>query len=311
MPLTSSEKQTGSSELSSWQFHRNLWEMHLYPPLKKKKARFNFRESTRFSNKWALNITDIPSRSLTFLLGSSSASFSGRCTTHWMSWRTRAVTIWMCTRSRSESLLFSLEVKAGTQGRCVSTLNQEHFWRAREMDAKQNIPAICILLLRLRTQRAPPPLPSCSLPEVSEVAFRRWKSSHGREDLFKNELPVLLVPREHLKMIQRNTKEFIGKLQKEFYLRWFATGKKKECRLTAVTSVMAHNCSSLTFSTKNGVIPRVDTWKRATHVRQESEETCREREWRAETLTWRTVVSVSSWISRSSEMLLIISHTLV
>lgn len=29
--------------------------------------------------------------------------------------------------------------------------------------------------------------------------------------------------------------------------------------LTAVTSEMAHSCSSLTFSTKNGVIPRLDT----------------------------------------------------
>lgn len=29
--------------------------------------------------------------------------------------------------------------------------------------------------------------------------------------------------------------------------------------LTAVTRVMAHNCSSLTFSTKNGVMPSEDT----------------------------------------------------
>lgn len=34
--------------------------------------------------------------------------------------------------------------------------------------------------------------------------------------------------------------------------------------LTAVTNLMAHNCSSLTFSTKKGVIPIDDTyeWKK-------------------------------------------------
>lgn len=31
--------------------------------------------------------------------------------------------------------------------------------------------------------------------------------------------------------------------------------------LTAVTNLMAHSCSSLTFSTKNGVIPIDETWE--------------------------------------------------
>lgn len=34
--------------------------------------------------------------------------------------------------------------------------------------------------------------------------------------------------------------------------------------LTAVTSLMANSCSSLTFSTKNGVIPMEETWRRGT-----------------------------------------------
>lgn len=32
--------------------------------------------------------------------------------------------------------------------------------------------------------------------------------------------------------------------------------------LTAVTSLMAQSCSSLTFSTKNGVIPIEETWRK-------------------------------------------------
>lgn len=37
------------------------------------------------------------------------------------------------------------------------------------------------------------------LPEVPQVAFTGGQSCQGVEDLFQNELPVLLVTREHLK----------------------------------------------------------------------------------------------------------------
>lgn len=43
----------------------------------------------------------------------------------------------------------------------------------------------------------------CSLkmksPKVPEAAFTSRQSCQGGEDLFKNELPVFLVTREHLK----------------------------------------------------------------------------------------------------------------
>lgn len=53
------------------------------------------------------------------------------------------------------------------------------------------------------------------------------------------------------KVIQKNA----GKTQNtEFLLN--------KQRLTAVTSLMAHSCSSLTFSTKNGVIPIEETWEK-------------------------------------------------
>lgn len=45
---------------------------------------------------------------------------------------------------------------------------------------------------------------------------------------------------------------------------------KYQPKLTAVTSEMAHSCNSLTFSTKNGVIPIVDTWKSDTEAIRES-----------------------------------------
>lgn len=37
------------------------------------------------------------------------------------------------------------------------------------------------------------------LPKVPEAAFTSGQSSEGGEDLFKNELPVLLVTREDLR----------------------------------------------------------------------------------------------------------------
>lgn len=37
------------------------------------------------------------------------------------------------------------------------------------------------------------------LPEVPQVAFAGGKSCQRVEDLFQNELPVLLITREHLK----------------------------------------------------------------------------------------------------------------
>lgn len=38
-----------------------------------------------------------------------------------------------------------------------------------------------------------------TLPEVPQVAFSGGQSCQGVEDLLQNELPVLLVAREHLK----------------------------------------------------------------------------------------------------------------
>lgn len=37
------------------------------------------------------------------------------------------------------------------------------------------------------------------LPEVPQVAFTGGQSCQGVEDLFQDELPVLLIAREHLK----------------------------------------------------------------------------------------------------------------
>lgn len=88
---------------------------------------------------------------------------------------------------------------------------------------------------------------------------------------------------------------------------------EKQNKLTAVTSLMAQSWSSLTFSTKNGVIPIEETWKGKLIPK------CKKLMQLTypifypvfEIVTCRMVVSVSSWISRSSEMLLTISHTLL
>lgn len=98
--------------------------------------------------------------------------------------------------------------------------------------------------------------------------------------------------------------------------------EKKKKHLTAVTSLMAHSCSSLTFSTKNGVIPIEETWKRKQKKQHKSSSGLGCSFWHDKlessiilqvllVFTWRMVVSVSSWISRSSEMLLTMSHTLL
>lgn len=89
----------------------------------------------------------------------------------------------------------------------------------------------------------------------------------------------------------------------------------REKRLTAVTSLMAHSCSSLTFSTKNGVIPIDETWGKKKEGYMNHNVDCSENVGLIAAIitvfTWRMVVSVSSWISKSSAMLLTMSHTLL
>lgn len=99
-------------------------------------------------------------------------------------------------------------------------------------------------------------------PEISEWAFTGRESCQRSKDLLQDELPMLLIARENLET--RNKEAVIYGLP--FHIQWRhhkrgLRHRARSSKLTAVTSLMAQSCSSLTFSTKNGVIPIEETWK--------------------------------------------------
>ena len=96
--------------------------------------------------------------------------------------------------------------------------------------------------------------------EAAQVSLGGWQSCERGKNVLQNELPVLLVAREDL----------WGGPTSNMNSQWCTASP--HAGLTALTRRRALSCRALTFSTKNGKVPREDICREGEGVAEQQRE---------------------------------------